>query len=310
MNYSKVFWIFILILIQGNSYSQINSYSICNSFDSNIVLINVDSNGIWEIGKPNKSIFDSSYSGLNSMVTDLDSLYPNNDTSIFYATYSYNGWIPNYLGIFHPLEIELIHRFNTDTTSDYGAIEMSFNGGNTWYDVLSSAHNISWGPYQNHHYFLGTNDTIYDSLSISGNSNGWVHSKFSKDIEQLVFNDSLSLGDSILLRFTFVTDSIGRNEGWQIDDLCIKMDIFNTVEENHRETKISIIPNPAKEIIRIQFSDPNVRVQQELKIYSITGQLVLHQMITPPESEINIETLESGVYLYTIGGERGEIIVE
>ena len=84
MKYLKLLCVFVLVIIQSNSFSQTNYDStcgICNSFDSNIVLINVDSGGIWEIGKPNKPGFDSSYSGLNSIVTDLDSLYPNNDTS-------------------------------------------------------------------------------------------------------------------------------------------------------------------------------------------------------------------------------------
>ncbi|UTW66818.1 T9SS type A sorting domain-containing protein [bacterium SCSIO 12643] len=74
--------------------------------------------------------------------------------------------------------------------------------------------------------------------------------------------------------------------------------------------KLGISPNPAQETIRIQFLDPNIRDAQELKIYSITGQLVLHQMIYPPESEINIETLESGVYMYVIGDQRGKMVVE
>ncbi|UTW66820.1 T9SS type A sorting domain-containing protein [bacterium SCSIO 12643] len=310
MKYLKLLIFLNLIIVQVNSYSQIDSFSICNSFDSNVVLINIDSSGIWEIGKPNKSEFDSSYSGLNSIVTDLDSLYPNKDTSIFYASYSYHGWIPNYLGLFYPLEIELIHRFDTDSIYDYGTIEMSFNGGNTWYDVLSSTYNYTWGDYENYHYFFGLNDTIFDSLSVTGNSNGWVHSKISKNIEQLVFGDSLFKEDSILLKFSFVADSIGRHEGWQIDNLCIKMDIFNNVNELANETVINISPNPAQETIRLQFLDPNIRDSQELKIYSITGQLVLYQIIHPPESEINIKTLESGVYMYVIGDYRGKIVIE
>jgi len=49
--------------------------SICNSFDTNTTYLNIDTVGIWEIGKPSKTVFDSSYSGINSIVTDLDSLY-------------------------------------------------------------------------------------------------------------------------------------------------------------------------------------------------------------------------------------------
>jgi len=93
-----------------------------------------------------------------------------------------------------------------------------------------------------------------------------------------------------------------------LDSAC---SIINSVEHlDGSSEKFGISPNPAQETVRIQFLDPNIRDAQELKIYSITGQLVLHQMIYPPESEINIETLESGVYMYAIGDYRGKIVVE
>jgi hypothetical protein len=93
-----------------------------------------------------------------------------------------------------------------------------------------------------------------------------------------------------------------------LDSVCSGMNSVESLHTTSQEIRIS--PNPVKETIRIQFLDPNTRTPQELKIYSITGQLVFQQMINPPESDINIETLESGVYMYSIGDERGKIVVE
>ena len=300
MKYSKIFWITALILTHNYSYSQINTFSICNTFDSNITLINIDTTSIWEIGKPSKSPFDSSYSGTNSIITDLDSLYPNKDTSIFYASYSYHDWIPNYLGLYYPLEIEFTHRFNTDSLTDYGTIEMSFDGGNKWYDVLSNTHNSLSSDYDNYHYFEGSGDTIFDSLSITGNSHGWVHSKISKEIEQLIFNDTLFHVDTILLKFTFITDSIGRHKGWQIDDLCITLDFFLTVEEQNSLDQFHLSPNPNNGTFKINVANGLVR---QLHIFDINGTLVYNKPNVSSGSIIKTY-LNPGLYFVKIVGKE------
>lgn len=286
------FLIFVSPLI---SYSQ-GALTICNSFDTTTTYLSVDTLGIWEIGQPNKTVFDSSYSGANSIVTDLDSLYPSNDTSKFYAVFKDEwGGVPNYLGLYSPLEIEFNHRFITDSITDYGSIEMSLDDGNTWYDILSSEHNATWGPnwpYANEHFFEGTGDTLFDSLAVFGNSNGWVHSKFSKDIEQIIWNDNI-YPDSIIVRFSFITDSIGGNEGWQIDNLCMSMDFISGIAENQIIEELSIYPNPNNG----DFSIPENSDEGELRIYNLLGKQVYSETITENSVSTN---LPQGIYVVAI----------
>lgn len=286
------FLIFVFPLI---SYSQ-GALTICNSFDTTTTYLSIDTSGIWEIGQPNKTVFDSSYSGVNSIVTDLDSFYSSNDTSKFYVVIKDEwGPIPNYLGLYSPLEIEFNHRFITDSISDYGSIEMSLDYGNTWYDILSSEHNATEGPnwpYANEHFFEGNGVTQFDSLVVFGNSNGWVHSKFTKDIEQIIWNDNI-FPDSIIVRFSFISDSIGGNEGWQIDNLCISMDFVSGIAENQNIEELSIYPNPNNG----EFSIPENSYVGELRIYNLLGKQVYFETITKNRVSTN---LPHGIYVVSI----------
>ncbi len=296
MNNNTKLTLFILILISPLiSYSQ-GALTICNSFDTNTTYLNIDTIGIWEIGQPSKTVFDSSYSGINSIVTDLDSLYPTNDTSRFYAVFKDEwGGVPNYLGIYSPLEIEFNHRFMTASITDYGSIEMSLDNGNTWYDILSSEHNASWGPnglYANEHIFEGTGDTLFDSLAVFGNSNGWVYSKFSKDINQIIWNDHF-FPDSIIVRFSFISDSIGGNEGWQIDNLCMSVDFISGITENQNIEKNLFYPNPNNgEFWVREHSDFG-----ELRIYSLLGKEVYSKNVTKNSVLTN---LPNGIYIVVL----------
>ncbi|UTW66821.1 T9SS type A sorting domain-containing protein [bacterium SCSIO 12643] len=264
------------------------------SFDdtSNLDLIIIDTlsnpNNIWQIGKPQKGSFNSAYSDPNVMVTDTINPYPINDTSVFYLWYTEHkepGWWPT---------LEFKFKTDTDSLNDYGEIQFSPDKGSTWFKVEDNNPGISVNCNCNRNNpFTGRNLHWTDMFIGFGN-----------------WDDNYGYTDSILFKFIFYSDNIPDvKDGWIIDDIKMYDYISNIVEKNI-ELKININPNPAQETIRIQFLDPNIRDAQELKIYSITGQLVIHQMINPPKSEINIETLEPGVYMYTIGDQRGKMVVE
>ncbi|UTW66819.1 T9SS type A sorting domain-containing protein [bacterium SCSIO 12643] len=184
-------------------------------------------------------------------------------------------WFPKLNSSWEWPELNFVYMVDMDSVNDFGEIQYSRDKGITW--------------------------QIIDDGQFKGHSSNW---------QGFTFGASWGNSDSLLFKFTIYSDSVSEGrDGWIIDDIYM-FDFPQSVYENNKETKVKITPNPAQETIRIQFLDPNIRDSQELKIYSITGQLVLHQMIYPPESEINIETLESGVYMYVIGDYRGKMVVE
>jgi hypothetical protein len=296
----KTLFVIIFIFSSGQIYSQYETFTNCNSFDSNLLHTKIDTNGIWEIGNPNKQNFNSSYTGDYSIVTKLDSLYPTNDTSTFimsYYTWQFGG-IPNYLDSYEPLVIEFTHRFITDSSSDFGKIEMSLDNGSKWYDVLSAEHNANFGSsIQNFHYFENTGDTIFDSLSVFGNSNGWVHSTFSKEIQDIIWNDGL-YPDSIMVKFTFISDSAGTNEGWQIDNLCMSMNLIASINEVSSSRQPTIFPNPNNGTFVIK----DIELKNGLiEIFDLKGLLVYSQQIISKDQQKLKTELKSGMYIVKIG---------
>lgn len=301
MKLLSIFLWVIMIFSCNTIFCQDGTITRCNSFDSNLLHLQMDTNDIWEIGKPNKLNFNDSYSGNSSIVTKLDSLYPKSDTSMF--VFSYYSWefggLPYSLGPYEPLVIEFNHRFITDSPSDFGKIDMSFDNGFKWYDVLSDKYNANWTS-SNFHYFESTGDTIFDSLVVSGNSNGWVYSKISKNVDQIIMNDNVH-PDSIMVRFTFVSDSIGNNEGWQIDNLCMSMDFIISVNEIGNTRKSTIFPNPNNGTFVIKDMDIRSGI---IELFDLKGVQVYSQQITS-RNEQQLETdLNSGMYIVKIGNGR------
>jgi hypothetical protein len=293
-------------------YNQINY---CSGFDSIFKLLQIDSGSIWQIGAPNKQVFQGSYSDSFSIVTDLNSDYPTNDTSVFFVSLydTSNNWVPNYLGIYFPIHLSFTHRFITGSGNDYGSIEMSLDGGHQWYDVLSDSLNAVTGytaigyyyTAYNYHYFESTGDTLFDSLKVSGNSNGWVHSEISKEVAYL----NISHIDSIMFKFSFISDGQGQNEGWQIDDLCLSLDVVIGIEEYNLGNEIRIYPNPAKDILQIDFTPKNNQ-KAVLELYDVLGKQVLNKKLFIGKNQITISQLPIGVYTYRIGNIRGMVVLE
>lgn len=63
-------------------------------------------------------------------------------------------------------------------------------------------------------------------------------------------------------------------------------------------SNIQIIPNPAKEQIRVQNS--SLETIQSIEIFALSGKKVLHKSYTDPNSSININHLNNGVYLIRV----------
>ncbi|MBP6312801.1 MAG: T9SS type A sorting domain-containing protein [Flavobacteriales bacterium] len=281
------------------------SYLQCNGFDNDIVsesvYIELDSSNVWELGFPSDSLFGYANTIPDEFFFDTEALNAFSDTSAFYAIFKDNGFgVVTYLGYYVPLSIEFDHRFITDSGNSYGMIDMSFDDGVTWYDVLSDTYNTDWtfaGPGLNEHYFEGTGDTRFDSLAVVGNSNGTVHSVFTKEIDEIITNDNLS-PDSLIVRFRFIADSTATNVGWQIDNICMQMDTPSGIQDLASAYNLSIYPNPSNGSFRIEKTD----VSGRLFIYNNLGEIVYAENLRT--TAINVD-LEPGLYQVVLEQQHG-----
>ena len=264
-----------LTLIAATSFGQ--SFWNLNFDDStylNRVVIDTTSNpnNIWQIGHPNKTIFTTSHSSPNVIATDTLNSYPINDTSSFTIIHiAAAGWQYNYDIIY----IDGWYSVNSDTLTDYGYIEFSPDLGNNWFMVT-----------MNHGCCFDCCDEL---PTFTGNSNGWQHFHYC-----LCTSTPLNIGDTVLYRFTFISDNIQTNkDGLMFDDLQFE-DMIEGINEIQNDNLISISPNPTSVELRIhrtKVSD-NSRVQ----ILNYTGQILSDNSNFIGET-INTRPLSDGIYL-------------
>jgi len=268
-------------LITGVSFAQALTGNYFLSFEDEIHLqcLRIDTmryqNNLWQIGLPQKTIFTGASSPTRAIVTDTIHSYAINDTSVFIVTN-----IADY-GFLWPHTVVLSGKYyvNSDTLTDYGTIEFSPDNGNTWIDLLNdTAHVPSY-------LWNGTRPTL------TGNSNGWKY--FYTNIASLgpVFN--IQHGDTVLYRFTFISDSIQTNkDGLMFDDFRFE-DWAEDIEEIEYLNPISIYPNPTTGVLKIHGITGNGKVKIQLLNY--TGQILPDNFYFTGES-IDVSVLPNGIY--------------
>jgi hypothetical protein len=169
---------------------------------------------------------------------------------------------------------------SSDTLTDYGTIEFSPDNGTTWIDLI--------------------NDTTYSSSfwwnlpkpTFSGNSYGWQY--FYVNIAGLGPIFGIQNGDTVLFRFTFISDSAQTNkDGLMFDDFQFH-DYFEGIEETQDNNLISIYPNPTSDELSIYktISGAYSRIQ----ILNYTGQ-ILYDVSNFVEEALDIGMLKNGIYL-------------
>lgn len=272
----------IFMLIATSSFGQ-NLYDNYNlNFDDTIGLqhLRIDTitnpNNLWQIGSPQKPVFTNSFSVPNVIVTDTINPYPTNDTSSFVLVNVAEG------GGFvwpHTVTFEGQYYVNSDTLTDYGTIEFSPDNGTTWIDLI--------------------NDTAYTSFywwylpkpTLTGNSNGWQN--FYVNIANLGPIFGIQDGDTVLYRFTFISDSIQTNKDGIMFDQFQFVDYVEGIEETQNNNLISIYPNPTSDELRI--FGKLLRNYSRIQILDYTGQILFDKSNFNGES-IDTRQFANGVY--------------
>lgn len=232
-------------------------------------------NNVWQIGKPQKTIFNSSFNGRNVIVTDTINFYPNNNVSEFIIK------TPTYCCWWGGIDLYFRHKFDTDTLIDGGTIEVSYDGTN-WANILTS-------PELHHSlYSFSKSDTVFSlhEPGFSGRSKNWTPVNYFWNYPNT---------DTISLKFKFASDGINNNrEGWMIDSLIFKYNLGIGIKENSIQTKGFILyPNPTNNYLKIETLVP--ANQLILSIYNTTGQELINRILNN-ETQVDISDLTRGIY--------------
>lgn len=265
------------------------------------ILVDSSSNNIWQIGPPQKVIFNSSSTLPNAIVTDTINTYPVNDSSSFIIKIPV--WSP--FGIF---AVQWMQKLDMDAQHDGGYIEYSTDTGQTWENVFNN-------PYVYNFYgFDSANaDTLMNGdFAFSGTDSVWKNVWLCFDFSWW----STFSNDTVLFRFTFKSDSIDNaKEGWIIDNMFAQTTFIHTVKEGESTEYLNVFPNPSTGIINIQMEKiQEFHIIEKMELIDITGKSVQMWENIPVKFWIDGKKYKPGVYFLkvktNIRSEFRQIVIE
>ncbi len=280
----KLFFI-ILCAVAYNSNAQEGWHSLTfdasDTFYHNLIVIDTTNyhHNIWQVGKPAKTTFTSALSPQNVLVTDTLNPYPVNDTSVFILKVPGSSlcWLS---GTNTPLfMLQFFYQLNIDSNT-IARVEIAADTGiNThWVNVKDSLPvNFTW-------WSGGAPPNLDSSTS------GWT--QFG-----LAVNTWPSWPyDTVLMRFTFISDSVfAGKDGWMIDNFSFMYWCEGGVPQVQNDNLISIYPNPSVGEIYITSAKQQL-LTGSVSIYNMLGQ-ELYKNNKVPQSGYLRTGLPRGIYV-------------
>lgn len=253
-------------------------------------------NNIWQIGIHNKANFYYNISLPNVIITDTVQPYPVNDTSSFIITaQSCGGFQQNIIGGVGFAEIKGYYQVLTDSLNDYGLIEISFDQGANWLNLLEDS-------LRNNYVF-----SVPQDFTLTGNSGGWGY--FELNFERLGELYSVDFDDTVLYRFTFISD--GNPEalpGIMFDDVIFNDHITGIDELDGHLKHFTIFPNPTSDRIVIR-NESEARFIAAVDVVDACGRTVLSENLSQlrTSTELSLHFLQSGSYYIRVTDADGNI---
>lgn len=229
---------------------------------------------IWQIGKPNKTVFRSALSLPKAIVTDTTQPYPDNDTSVFVLKAPSKAYCPIYSGNSPLVLFQFSYQLNIDSNA-VARLEISVDSGVHWVNVKDSL------PL--HYSWYST------PVDLTVSTSGWNVLAISKCF---YCPDS---SDTVLFRFTFISDSVySGKDGWMIDNIDFHYWCEGYVPQILNSNLINIYPNPTKGNIYIHSNQQNSE-HGSVIVYNMQGQEVYKAEKLLPTGYLNLP-LPGGVY--------------
>lgn len=280
------------------------------TFDSGFYpfTIHIDSGSLWQIGEPQKSVFNHAHHGSKALLTDTLNTYPANDTSRFTMI------IPSPYISTCASALTFSHKYDMDTQGDQGYIEASYDGGNSWLMLKDTMGNSDFnGPYfftWNWDYQEDTVWTHPHNIIINGSSKGWITSGFYWQWWVPVKSDTIIINpDSLMLRFTFISDSINKNkDGWMIDDISVWAQTdCSGINENSADFAFDVFPNPARNNVNLSFAEPMPEIN--IEVINSKGQVVLSENFQNQSLlKLDLSKQTKGLYFIKVNNENRQVV--
>jgi len=227
---------------------------------------------LWQVGRPQKSLFDSAYSLPNAIVTDTLYPYPPNDTSVFILTFPghlVDHWWFQFLTFEYKLDID---------SFTLAKFEYSQDSGLSWVN-LSDSTPYGFSP-------------IFAPIS---NSPGW----HSIGLDTWMESDGpYYRNDSLKFRFTLISGGdTSSKSGWMIDNIFVDYGFEKMLNIQNKNT-FKIYPNPANDILMISGKE-NIH---DVSITNLLGQVIYDGVFDAVDAKISVSVLQPGLYFVQVNG--------
>lgn len=247
-------------------------------------------NNLWQIGAPDKPVFNSAFSVPNVIVTDTINSYTPNNNSTFIVKLEHESFWEQQMTHF-----TFRHQFFTDTINDYGVVEVSYDCGNTW-NILALDE-----TYDMTYHRIPPSGIYTSQYLATGKSNGWCYDLFDWYWYFPVKSSTDPMWpDNIWIKFKFVSDGNTANkDGWMVDHITIYADYYAGLDEQKTSFYSNVYPNPCDDILSI---DTPYEEEQNLMLYvtDVIGKLILKKECFTKTIQLNTSGMPDGIYTYLL----------
>ncbi len=274
------------ISLEAQNYRYLHKISFEEA--SSLIYFPVGKENIWQIGKPSKIIFNQAYSEPKAIVTDTLQYYPVNNVSSFILKLPQQSFLDQTY-----TEIVLLHKYDMDSLTDYGIIDVSYDEGRSWCPVSTD------NTYEIDYWRRIGSSITHNNIITGSLRDAWAKENIVFIWYYPVEGCNYEYPDFLWLRFRFVSDEIQQNkEGWLIDDISIEGSVISGLQEE-ASLSFEVSPNPCSNFLKIR---PSFESGKELTVYmyDILGKLVLYNKYPATNISVKTEKLENGIYFYII----------
>jgi hypothetical protein len=285
----QLYILFTLVFCSQSFMAQMPYYQYFDGANTNpansiIVGIQTSSTNIWQIGKPQKTLFSSASTTPNVIVTDTINKYPVNNVSTFTFAIK-NPSFPSPAAI---TAIRWKQKLDMDQGLDGGIVEYSTNSGVTWVNSFNNP---------NVYMFYGFQPANKDTLPsgefcFSGTDNNW------RDIWLCLGPSVTVVNDTIMLRYKFKSDSVNTlKEGWMMDNFMAYFTMMHPVKSISQEENLVVYPNTTSGILNVETKKHGDKGYiMFVELYDMSGKLLESYGQNSSKVVLDISKYPDGLY--------------
>lgn len=257
-----------------------------------------DSTNAWAVGSTtSKDGFSHLFYREHCLMTDTAYGYPKSNKSsiVFKFMVGDLDWLT---------DLGFEHYIDSDTLRDGGYIEVSYDTGKTWTNILFDTIFYHNNPYN---LYTATDSLIDGNTGFSGKFDNSVFQHYWRPVS---YNwtwpnpGSSPPVDSLFLRFTFISDSIDTGKpGWIIRGISL-FGIWEGINNSNSNSLFYVYPNPVSDYLTVNFRYL-VNNEFNVMIFNMTGSLVENHTYQPSEKlTIPVNQLREGMYILQINQDQ------